>query len=45
MISLKSNSISERLLIIDSDGVKIKLNNNKKEEFNAQYFDPIANQN
>ena len=31
----------ERILIIESNGVKIKLNNNKKEKFNAQYFDPI----
>ncbi len=31
---------NERLSIIESDGVKIKLNNKEKEKFNARYFDP-----
>ncbi len=41
MGSVKANHFnSDRLLTIESDGVKIKLNNNEKEKFNARYYDP-----
>jgi hypothetical protein len=41
MDSVKANHFnSDRLLTIESDGVKIKLNNKEKEKFNARYFHP-----